>query len=485
MAKRPTKKSLKKPSARAEIIRTEQTPVTELRVFHKNPRIGDIDRIAKSLDLNGQFRAIVVNVGTHTGRPNEVLAGNHSFLAARKLGWESIEATFVDVDDARARAIVLADNKTSDGGAFDEEMLAELLAGVPDFDSTGFAPEEAEDILQDAGLAAEQVLKGLTDASELDLDVAPKEDVFGAEEVDKGDNPFDPDKDDPDDFLPEEGHESATTEEITNRPSSVAGIHDLAPELPEAAEFRQGYWQMPSIREDMFMRPEEWPENIVTWAGTASRDLSAANEDQWFHYPWGGDSTKGLQHPENVVLSFYSWDDAFNNWFWQPDKYVAKALNSGIKYAITPDYSMWDGQSRLLNLWAQYRNLYVARYMQEAGIKIVPHIGMPMGDLHFVRKYLFDYWPTSAPMIAQEYQNFDRKTVARHEPEIIKQMMAMFDHFQPEAFILYAGHTGRKWFGEKIAPRLDGITVHHLESRADIQEQWRMKNGNRRRRKTI
>lgn len=485
MAKSRSKKPLKKASPRAEVLRTEQVPVHDLKVFRSNPRVGDIDLIAKSLEANGQFRAIVVNVGTHTGRKNEVLAGNHSFLAARKLGWETILATFVDVDDPRAKAIVLADNKTSDGGSFDEGLLAELLADVPDFESTGFMAEEAEDILHDAGLAAEQILKGLTDASELDLDVDPKEDVFGSGEVDKGDNPFDPDKDDPDDFLAEEGHESATTEEITNRPSQVAGIHDLAPDLPEIPEFRQGYWQMPAIREDMFMTPAEWPEGIVTWAGTASRDLSAENEDQWFHYPWGGDSTKGLQHPENVVLSFYSWDEAFNNWFWTPDKYVAKALNSGIKYAITPDYSMWAGQSRLLNLWAQYRNLYVTRYMQEAGIKVVPHIGMPMGDLNFVRKYLFDYWPTSAPIIANELQNFDRKTVARHEAEIIKQMMAMFEHFQPEMFVLYAGHTGRKWFKEKIEPRLDGIRIEHLEARADIQEQWRMKNGNRRRRKTI
>lgn len=479
------KKTLKKPSARAKVLHTEQVSIRDLKVSRKNPRIGDIDLIAKSLEGNGQYRPIVVNVGTYTGRTNEILGGNHSFLAARKLGWETILATFVDVDVERANAIVLADNKTAEGGSFDEQVLAELLANVPDFDSTGFHAEEAEDILSDAGLSAEQALKGLTDASELDLDVKAHDDDFGADVVDKGDNPFDPDKDDPDTFLPEEGAESPTTEEITNRPSEVAGIHDLAPELPESADFRQGYWQMPAIREDMFMQPDEWPENIVTWAGTASRELSAENDDQWFHYPWGGDSTKGLVHTDQVILSFYSWDDAFNNWFWQPDKYVAKALNSGIKYAITPDYSMWAGQSRLLNLWAQYRNLYVTRYMQEAGIKVVPHIGMPMGDHHFVRKYLLDYWPTSAPMIAQELQNFDRKTVARHEPEIIKQMMSMFDHFQPEAFVLYSGHTGKKWFEEKIAPRLDGITVHHLGARTDIQEQWRMKNGNRRRRKTI
>ncbi|MDX3097732.1 hypothetical protein PV417_24845 [Streptomyces sp. ME19-03-3] len=42
---------------------------------HPNPRTGDVDAIAESLRVNGRYKAIVVNRGTHTGRPNEVLAG--------------------------------------------------------------------------------------------------------------------------------------------------------------------------------------------------------------------------------------------------------------------------------------------------------------------------------------------------------------------------------------------------------------------------
>ena len=165
MAKSLSKKPLKKPSARAEILRTEQVPVTDLKVFHKNPRIGDIEKIARSLETNGQFRAIVVNVGTHTGRKNEVLAGNHSFLAARKLGWPTILATFVDVDDARSRAIVLADNKTAElvlvevrlgagdrivevgrGGTRDGdlEVLSELQGAVTGREAAGLGPESSD-----------------------------------------------------------------------------------------------------------------------------------------------------------------------------------------------------------------------------------------------------------------------------------------------------------------------------------------------------
>jgi ParB-like chromosome segregation protein Spo0J len=62
----------------------------ELRTYQRNPRQCDPTAIARSLAVNGQYRPIVVNKGTYTGRPNEVLAGNHTLIAARDLGWEHI-----------------------------------------------------------------------------------------------------------------------------------------------------------------------------------------------------------------------------------------------------------------------------------------------------------------------------------------------------------------------------------------------------------
>lgn len=55
----------------------EQHDPTDLALYHKNPNVGDVDAIAGSLLVNRQYRPVVVNRGTHTGRPMEVLAGNH------------------------------------------------------------------------------------------------------------------------------------------------------------------------------------------------------------------------------------------------------------------------------------------------------------------------------------------------------------------------------------------------------------------------
>lgn len=115
---------------------TSSFPANRLHTFHKNPRRGDVDAIAGSLKANGQFKPIVVNVGTHTGRPLEVLAGNHTLKAFRQLSeqnpfdptWHTILVHWVDVDDDMATRIVLVDNRSFDAGeGTDDAVVLELL----------------------------------------------------------------------------------------------------------------------------------------------------------------------------------------------------------------------------------------------------------------------------------------------------------------------------------------------------------------------
>ena len=117
--------------------------IDTVRPYPGNPRKGDIALLAESLKTNGQYRPIVVNRAS-----GEILAGNHTWLAARKLGWSEIAATYVDVDDATARRIVLVDNRSADNASYDDVALDALLdtvirdEGVEGLIGTGFdAPE--------------------------------------------------------------------------------------------------------------------------------------------------------------------------------------------------------------------------------------------------------------------------------------------------------------------------------------------------------
>jgi len=125
-------------------LETKNYSLDDLTPYHKNPRAGDVDAIAESLKVNGQYKPIVVNLGTETGRPLEILAGNHTWQAAEQLGWSEIQAVTVDVDDAAATRIVLADNRTSDLAEYDDALLDELLASLDSLDGTGFTDQVLE-----------------------------------------------------------------------------------------------------------------------------------------------------------------------------------------------------------------------------------------------------------------------------------------------------------------------------------------------------
>lgn len=118
--------------------------VQELQHYHLNARRGNVEAIAESLRVNGQYKPIIVNAGSKTGRENEVLVGNHTLDAMIANGGETIKAIVIDVTDEEARRIVLADNRTSDLGSYDEEMLLDLLLSSEELEGTAFSIEDVE-----------------------------------------------------------------------------------------------------------------------------------------------------------------------------------------------------------------------------------------------------------------------------------------------------------------------------------------------------
>lgn len=98
--------------------------------LENNPRRGNLDAITASYKEFGQLKPIVV-------RPNEdgtmtVIAGNHQFQAAKKLGWTHIAAVQYEADDNRAIAFALADNRTNELGYTDPVILKSLIADIDD-----------------------------------------------------------------------------------------------------------------------------------------------------------------------------------------------------------------------------------------------------------------------------------------------------------------------------------------------------------------
>lgn len=119
---------------------TELVPVGNLRVHPENPNVGDVEGIAESIAENGFFGTILAQRST-----GYVLAGNHTFQAALKAEAAEVPVTWVDVDDVRAKKILLADNNLARRGRWDESLLDSLLETMDgDMEGTGFTDDELE-----------------------------------------------------------------------------------------------------------------------------------------------------------------------------------------------------------------------------------------------------------------------------------------------------------------------------------------------------
>ncbi len=132
-----------------------RVPIDSLHQLPGNPRRGDVDAVAASLARFGQRKPIVVaDDGT-------IIAGNHTWAAAKQLGWDEIAVVRVGDDEATAQAFALADNRTAELGGYDEAALLDLIRQVADVDASLLADTGWDDAsVQDL---ADRIDPGLPD----------------------------------------------------------------------------------------------------------------------------------------------------------------------------------------------------------------------------------------------------------------------------------------------------------------------------------
>lgn len=124
----------------AHNLTIEQTPIGDLRPHPRNARNGDTDVIADSLTVNGQYKPIVL------AADGTILAGNHTYMAAMELGWDTIATVRLDVapESPEALRIMLADNRTADLGRYDDGLLLDLLRDLDRIDGTGYTADDLD-----------------------------------------------------------------------------------------------------------------------------------------------------------------------------------------------------------------------------------------------------------------------------------------------------------------------------------------------------
>lgn len=132
-------------------LTTHRLPVADLHLFARNAHVGNVPRIEASMRINGVYKPVVVNRGTHTGRPNEVLCGNHTLIAARNMTLEHLSGVLIDVDEDQCSRINLADNPREghpEDLSYDVRLLLEQLESLEEnLEGTGYDPGDVDDLI--------------------------------------------------------------------------------------------------------------------------------------------------------------------------------------------------------------------------------------------------------------------------------------------------------------------------------------------------
>jgi ParB-like chromosome segregation protein Spo0J len=443
----------------------ERADMKSIKVHPRNPREGDIDSIRESLEENGQYRRLVVQESTRF-----ILAGNHTYLAARQAGWKFIDIEVVDVDDDEAETILLADNATGQRGGFNEQILADILRKRKSVRGTGYKPEEVEDILSRTKARTEEAIQSLEErsAAEEEAIEAAKEGArfervpLGEEALIEDDDDFD-DEDDED-----EDEEPKADGRLEKASGDLDGAFTLKNDMTFSKDQSVGPWEIPRVRLDMLMTWDDLPEKLLAWAGSATKDWP--DEDVWWLYNFGSDSTSGMNDVSKLILSFYAHDKYFENWWFYPDKYVAKLLNTGIKYAVMPDFSMHTPgfESRVLSMWSLYRTRWLSRYMQEAGLKIAPNVTWATADEDFLVNHTLKTMPKNIPLLSLQVQTIDAKHPLYEDN--LRQTQLVLDTIKPKDLLLYHGILGERLFRDGTI-KFDGRIKYVMSRQEALSKQ--------------
>lgn len=123
--------------------------MNEINLHPDNANVGNVDAIVESIRVNGFYAPIIVQATT-----GYIIAGNHRFQAAQKLGFEQVPVVYLDVNDDEAKRIMVADNRTTRLGHDDTELLTSLLEDLGDSElglmGTGYSHADLQTLIDAA-----------------------------------------------------------------------------------------------------------------------------------------------------------------------------------------------------------------------------------------------------------------------------------------------------------------------------------------------
>ncbi len=378
-------------------MKFEFVPLSSLERWPRNPKLHDEDRLLKSFSRFGFVSPCIV--GHWPGSPpSGVLVAGHGRLDALLLLHNSgqpppdrvkeeagewlIPVIHIDfASEKEAETYLLADNQLTISGGWNESLLNEIIKELED-------PVGFEALSQDLSISDDQLPQ-------------PDQESFSP-----GDEP-----------------DLDHTELDPNDPHKLN--EDV--KFPSTNE-----WGVPDLRRDMLL--DRLPSPLDTWGDKTSTPDDGTSFWLWVY---GSSVETGLPY-DRSVLGLWCHDHYLETFWANPEWRAKSLLKKGVKAVVVPDFSIWAGAPRALQLYSVYRAQWVGRFFQEAGLKVIPRLEYFVDS---AKDFSLLGVPKGSPVVATQFQtDFDDSQVDLlriHLEEACKLI-------EPKTLLVYASDRGRK-----------------------------------------
>lgn len=216
----------------------------------------------------------------------------------------------------------------------------------------------------------------------------------------------------------------------------LPGVKDLKTELEYKWELP---YDMPGLLPNMLL---ECPEPIRTWVGD---DATKGNRklDHYLHIVRAG-NVHNL--PFDRVLFCHYTDDAYLESYWEDIAgTTVKMLNRKGVGCTGMDLSIGHNMPKAYRIFNKYRNNYIMRYWQEAGLPVIPSVSHC--SVESDTEFLYIGFPVNAPCLCvQVHSNFDpfkedggSVKFENNAPIYRRSLQAIIKTLKPQSLLVYGG----------------------------------------------
>jgi hypothetical protein len=188
-------------------------------------------------------------------------------------------------------------------------------------------------------------------------------------------------------------------------------------------------WGIPDLLDDMFS--DAWPEEV--YAGIAPP--KDAKKCLFLDDRLPGDYAVS----DGGILCYYVWDKHFEDIWRDAVASVQHHVDRNFGAVVMPDFSLWRDDPFASQLWNVYRSRWMARYWQEAGLKVIPNLqtGTPS-----VYPWAIHTLPKKCPVLAVQCRgtsdDLGKKLFLACVREAVKVV-------RPERMFIYGGIENKHW----------------------------------------